>query len=90
MNQLEALGIFLIEVYACNAGVVNLFEEFPEVCATFMVNPGIGKETARITALEYADTEINVFTETHAGEATQLLIDLSPHTHIETAGIKLI
>ena len=70
MDDFQRFGIFFVEIDTCNTGVVHLLEEFLKIRTSFVVYPGIGKETALVSSLEYADTEIDVFAETHIGETS--------------------
>ena len=90
MNRLEALGIFLIEVDARDAAVVNLPPELAEVGATLVPYPCFGEETTAATGLEYADREVDIFAETHLAEASEPRVDVAPDAHIERARVEFV
>ena len=55
----------------------------PELCTCL-------KEPACVPALEDADTEVDVLSETHPGEAAERFINLATHSHIETPRIEFV
>ena len=46
--------------------------------------------TVDAAALEDADTEVDVLSETHPGEAAERFINLATHSHIETPRIEFV
>ena len=83
MHELEALWIFLVEVDAGDATVVDLSPELAEVGAALMPYPCFREQTATVACLEDTDREINVLTETHIGKAIQPEINISADAHVE-------
>lgn len=90
MHRFQGFGIFFVEVDAGDAGVVHLLEEFLQVRPPLMIHPCSGKEPACVPALEDADTEVDVLSETHPGEAAERFINLATHSHIETPRIEFV
>ncbi len=82
--------MFLVEVDAGDAGVVHLLEEFLQVRPPLVIHPCSGKEPACVSALEDADTEIYVLSETHPREAAECFVDLAAYSHIEAPRIELV
>ena len=58
VDGLERVGIFLIEVYAGYAAVVNLPEKLAEVGAALVPYPCVGEQAALASCLEYAYGEV--------------------------------
>ena len=83
MHELEALWIFLVEVDAGDATVVDLSPELAEVGAALMPYPCFREQTATAACLEDTDREINVLTETHVRKAIQPEINISADAHVE-------
>ena len=69
MHELEALWIFLVEIDAGDATVVNLSPELAEVGAALMPYPCFREQTATAACLEDTDREIYVLTETQPASA---------------------
>ena len=90
MHQLQRIRILLVQVDACNARVMHLFEEFLQIRAPLVIHPCTRKKPAHIVVLEYSYTEINVLTETHVRETLQGSVHLCAHSHVEAARVKLI
>ena len=70
MYQLQTFGIFLIEVDAGNAAVVDLSPELAEIGAALMPYPCLWEQTALVASLENADGEVYVFAKAHGGETS--------------------
>ena len=83
MHELEALGIFLVEIDTGDATVVDLSPELAEVGAALMPYPCFREQTATAACLEDTDREINVLTETHIGKAIQPEINIPADAHVE-------
>ena len=90
MDQFQRVGVFLIEVDACDAAVEHLTPELTEVGAALVVNPCVGEQARLESRLDDANGEVDVFTETHLREAVELVVDLSTDAHVERAGIELV
>ncbi len=63
MYELETLGIFLVEVDAGDATVIDLSPELAEVGAALVPYPCLREQTATAACLEDTDREIDVLTE---------------------------
>ena len=83
MHEFETLWIFLVEIDAGDATVVDLSPELAEVGAALMPYPCFREQTATAACLENADREIDVLTETHVGKAIQLEINIPADAHVE-------
>ena len=83
MYELEALGIFLVEIDAGDTAVIYLSPEFAEVGAALMPYPCFREQTATAACLEDTDREIDVFTKTHVRKAIQLEINIPADAHVE-------
>ena len=83
MHELEALWIFLVEVDAGDATVVDLSPELAEVGATLMPHPRLGKQATLAVGLEYTDGEVDVLAEAHLRESAQLHVSVASHAHVE-------
>ena len=88
--RLERFGVFLVEIDACDARIVYLLEELPEIGAPFVVHPCVGEEAAAIARFEDAYAEVDVFAEAHLREAAQRLVDVAADAHVEAAGVELV
>ncbi len=83
VHQLQTLWIFLVEIDAGDATVVDLSPELAEVGAALVPYPCFRKQPATAACLEDADREINVLTETHLGKAIQPEINIPADAHVE-------
>ena len=90
MYEFEALGVFLVEVDARDATVVDLPPELAEVGAPLVPHPCLGKEATLASGLEDTDGEVDVLAEAHLGEPAEPLVYVAAHTHVERAGIELV
>ena len=63
----------------------NFFRSVRRLCHTH----ASGNQAATTSGLEYPDTEIDVFAETHFRKTSQLAIYIGTYSHIETSGINL-
>ena len=90
MNELQALGIFLVEVDAGNATVVYLSPELAEVGAPLVPHPCLGEQSACVAGLEDTDTEVDILAEAHLAEAAETFIYVTSNAHIERTGIEFI
>ena len=90
VNEFQCAGVKSREVDACDARVVNLFEELLEVRSALVPHPRLGEEPATVTGFKDAGGEVNVLAETHWGEASEFGIDGAAHAHVEGTGIELV
>ena len=82
--------MFLVEVDPGDSGVVDLLEEFAEIRASFVADPGFRKETAAAPGFENPDTQVDIFAEAHLAETPESLEQILFHAHIEASGIELV
>ena len=90
MDQLQRFGVLLVEVDAGDARIVYLLEELLQVRAPLVVHPRIGEEAAAVSALEDADTEVDVLAEAHLRKSAQGQVDFAADAHVEAAGVELV
>lgn len=90
MDNLQAFGIFLVEIDTCNTAVVHLSPELAEVGAPLMPHPSLREQAATATGLEDADGEIDILAETHPRETAKRHVCLPAYAHIERAWIELV
>lgn len=90
MHQLKGARVTLHQIDASNAAIVNLFEELLEIRSALMPDPCLGEKTTTCSTLVDTDTEVDVLTESHLRETTQLLIERPADTHIKGTGIELL
>ena len=65
MHQFKRVRISLVQVDTGDAGVINLAEKLAPVRTPFVIYPSRGEQANFVAILEQADTEIDVFPETH-------------------------
>src|SRR3712207_2338766 len=90
MYELQTFGIFLIQIDAGNATVIDLSPKFAEVGAALVPHPSLREEPATIACLEDTDREIDVLSKAHLAESAQTHVSITAYAHIERTGIKLI
>lgn len=90
MHELQASRVSLHQVDAGYTAVMYLLEELPEVCPALMTDPCFGEETATGSALVDAQTQVNIFAETHGRESAQLTVKAATDAHVERARIELL
>ena len=69
---------------------MHLLEELLQVRAPLVPHPRFREQPTSIPTFKDPDTEIDVLTKTHLRKASQFLINILPHSHIETTWIELV
>ena len=90
MHQFEGLRIFLFQHHACFARVFHLTEEGTEFHPSLVIDVCLREETAAVSTLEDAGTQVDVLAVAHGSKSSQSLIDIFPDTEVETAGVELV
>ena len=90
MNKFHGPGMALLKVYARDTTIIYLTEEFLEVCTALMPHPCLWEELGLIACLHDTVGEVDVLTETHLRESSELKINVSAYAHIKGPWIELI
>ena len=90
MHQLESLRILVLQDHTSLARMLHLPEKRAELDAPFVVDECFGEKSATVTAFENPGTQVDVFTVTHWGKATQSLVHAFLDAEVETAGVEFV
>ena len=90
MYEFHCAGMAFLEVYARDTTIIYLAEELPEVSATLVPYPCLWEETGLVACLYDTVGEIDILTEAHLRESSELQIYVSAYAHIKGSWIELI
>ena len=78
VDEFEGLGVFVLQDDTRLARVLHLAEKRAELDTPFVIDEGLGEETAAIAAFEDPGAQVDVLSITHGSEAAQGFVNVFP------------